>query len=224
MTWLLEEDNALKQHLSNPTITVADDQRSSRPVEVWFGQPDLELQKRTYPYISLELIDINEAPERVVNGLPMLTYTPSGYAPLPAGQVRYVNMFPTPYDLDYQVTVWSRHPRHDRQILQQLMQGRLPIRFGQLALAETNRVVRLDMLGGPRVADTTDENGKRLFRKVFTLRVATELFPENALKAAGLVRAVHITEPSVFDPDFTPIVATIGSGYGYAKYDEAVYS
>lgn len=206
--FLLEEDDALKRKLSEPRITVSDGARATRPVEVWFGQPDLELRQRTYPYISIELIDINEANERVMTGFPRLTYTPSGYAPLGEGEVRYANNFPTPYDLDYQVSVWSRHPRHDREILAKLLGGRLPMRFGSLHLLETNRVARLDLLGGPRVSDTTDEAGKRLFRKVFTVRVSTELFPDAALQAAGLVSSVNIQLPEI-DTGFEQIVASI---------------
>ena len=206
--FLLEEDAALKALLASPAITVADSARSARPVEVWYGQPDLELRNRTYPYISIELIDINEATERVVSGIPKLTYTPAGYAPAASGQVYSVGNFPTPYDLDYQITAWSRHPRHDREMLLALLSSRLPLRHGRLYLPDTNRMVRLDMLGGPRVADTSDENGKRLFRKVFTARVATELFPANALAAAGLVQSVHIHTPTLA-PDFYPIEATI---------------
>lgn len=209
MPFLLEEDEALKTLLSTPSVTVSDGARQSRPVEVWYGQPDLELRARTYPYISIELIDINEANERVMVGFPFLTYTPPGATALTAGQVRYANNFPSPYDLDYQVSVWSRHPRHDREILAKLLAGRLPVRHGRLHMPETERVVRLDMLGGPRVSDTTDENGKRLFRKIFTMRVATELFPDGALQTAGRVQSVHVNAPAVSNPDFTPITFVI---------------
>jgi hypothetical protein len=205
--FLLEEDEALKAHLSG--ITVEDDRRTARPVEVWFGQPDLELKARTYPYISLELIDINEARERVMNGLPILTYIPDGWTDPGTSSRLQASNFPTPYDLDYQVTVWSRHPRHDREILMKLLGRKLPIRFGQLHLLETNRTVRMDLLGGPRVADTTDEAGKRLFRKVFTARVSTELFLSQALSAAGLIQSVVIHTPDAgLTPDFTPIEVT----------------
>lgn len=209
MGFLLEEDESLKALLSTPAVTVSDGARASRPVEVWYGQPDLELRQRTYPYISIEMIDINEAQERVMVGQPALTYLPSGFTLPAAGTVLETRNFPAPYDLDYQVSVWSRHPRHDREILSKLLSGRLPIRHGRLHLLETDRVVRLDMLGGPRIADTTDENGKRLFRKVFTMRVATELFPTDALTAAGLVQSVRFNQPMVFDPDYTPITFEI---------------
>lgn len=194
-TFILEEDLALKNHLTG--LTVMDDRRAQRPVEVWFGQPDLEMRQRTFPYISIDLVDITEANERVMQGeLPLLTYIPAGFV-RPPNQALTVTQFPTPYDLDYHVSVWSRHPRHDRQIMASLLQGRLPIRFGQLHLPETGRMVRLDMLGGPQIADTTDENGKRLFRKVFTVRVATELFPTHALQAAGLIKEIRVIPPDV---------------------------
>jgi len=211
MAFILEEDGALKTLLTG--LTVSDDRRAARPVEVWFGQPDLELQKRTYPYISIELVDLTEANERVMCGKPFLTYTPEGYTK-PTGQFDQLTAarFPTPYDLDYQVTVWSRHPRHDRQIVARLLAGKLPLRFGQLSLPASNRLVRLDLLDGPQVADTVDEAGKRLFRKVFPVRVATELFPDEVIATTGLVREVVLVQsPSTTakDPGFTQVYTRV---------------
>lgn len=40
MPFILNEDEALKTALTG--ITVADDANPTRPVGVWFGQPDLE--------------------------------------------------------------------------------------------------------------------------------------------------------------------------------------
>ena len=207
--FVIEEDNALKTRLTG--LTVIDEKNVARPVNVWFGQPDLELRARTFPYISIELIDINEAQDRVVSGIPILTYQPGNFQAPVAPNVLLASSFPSPYDLDYQISVWSRHPRHDRQLMQELLQGRLPIRFGRLVLPQTNRSVRMDMLGGPRVADGTDENGKRIFRKVFTVRVSTELFNPQALSINGLVARLNILGPSAPAPKatFTPITATI---------------
>lgn len=189
MAFLLEEDLALKTLLTG--ITVSDDRRAARPVEVWFGQPDLELQQRTFPYISLDLVDITESTERVMVGMPYLTYTPAG-APVPGVNQRVeAANFPTPYDLDYLVTTWSRHPRHNRQILSNLLTSRTPIRYGQIVLPDTQRIVRLDMLGGPQPADATDEDGKRLYRTAITLRVATELFIDEALRLITRVTEVR---------------------------------
>lgn len=207
MTFILEEDEALRKLLQG--MTVSDDRRANRPVDVWFGQPDLELQARTYPYISIELIDLTEANERVMVGKPFLTYVPDGYtAPaVPADEILTASWFPTPYDLDYQVSVWSRHPRHDRALVSRLLSSKLPLRFGQLSLPDSNRLVRLDVLDGPQVADTTDEAGKRLFRKVFHVRVATELFPDSVVQATGLVKEVHVnpTTQGEVDPDFVQL-------------------
>ena len=201
--FLLEEDLALKTLLTGMTVT--DDRRTARPVEVWFGQPDLELQQRTFPYISIDLVDINEAQERVVTGLPIIDYVPDG-APTPAvGQTLVAHNFPMPFDLDYLVTVWSRHPRHDRQITATMLRDRTPVRFGQLDLPETKRTVRLDMLGGgPTPSDSTDESGKRLFRKAFSLRVSTELFPHNALFLATRITSVVLPDLETLGTGDTP--------------------
>lgn len=205
--FLVEEDEALKLKLTG--LTVSDARRAARPVEVWFGQPDLELAKRNYPYISIELVDITEANERVMVGRPFMTYLPEGYTdPTDPDQVLTAAWFPTPYDLDYNVTAWSRHPRHDRELVSKLLSGPLPIRFGGINLPRSSRTVRLDMLDGPQVADMTDENGKRLFRKVFQVRVATELFPNDVIKLTGLVKSVQVT---AHDP--VPLPDTVGEFY-----------
>lgn len=206
-SFIVEEDEALKLKLSG--LTVSDSSNAARPVQVWYGQPDLELAQRTYPYISIELVDITEANERVMVGKPFMTYLPEGYTdPTDPNQRLSAFWFPTPYDLDYNVTTWSRHPRHDRQLVSRLLSGVLPIRFGGLRLPRSSRTVRLDLLDGPQVADMTDENGKRLFRKVFQVRVATELWPDDVIALTNLVQSVALT---VHDP--VPVPGTIDETY-----------
>ena len=59
MTFLISEDEALKNLLKGMTVT---DQKSgsSRNVGVWFGQPDQEVTDQKYPYITIDMIDISE--------------------------------------------------------------------------------------------------------------------------------------------------------------------
>ena len=56
----LEEDNMLKEKLKGILVTDqrADNEQIGRPVQVWFGQPDVELRDQTYPFITIDLIDI----------------------------------------------------------------------------------------------------------------------------------------------------------------------
>jgi hypothetical protein len=57
-----------------------------------------------------------------------------------------------------------------------------------------------------------DESGKRLFRKVFPVRVATELFPDEVIATTGLVREVVLVQsPSTTakDPGFTQVYTRV---------------
>lgn len=181
MSFLINEDKALKTLLQG--ITVSDSGNASRPVAVYYGQPDKEFRQQTYPYISIDLAGINEDTERAHRGYVPLTYTPEGVSTTLAFSVDY----PTPVDLIYQVTTYARQPRHDRQIISGLTaQGRLPFRFGQLHIPEDNTLRRLDMLGFSK--RDTMENGKRLFRNIYNIRVSAEIFQ------ADLIRVYQVLE------------------------------
>ena len=174
MPFIINEDAALKTLLSG--ITVSDSGNATRPVAVYYGQPDKDIRQQSYPYITLDLVGVREDTERAHRGSVDLTYTPEGMTPNYTTESQPVN-FPIPVDLIYQVSTWSRQPRHDRQIMAKLFApGRLPLRFGQLTIPEDSTMRRLDMLGFSK-RDTT-EGGKRLFSNVYNIRISAELFPD----------------------------------------------
>jgi len=93
--------------------------------------------------------------------------------------------------VDYQITTWSRQPRHDRQIMAEMATGqRIPLRYGLLVVPEDNTVRRLDFLGFAK-KDTQDENGKRLFSNAYTVRISAEILPR------VLDQIVPVTETNV---------------------------
>jgi hypothetical protein len=177
MPFIINEDEALKTLLQG--ITVSDAGNSARPVGVYYGQPDKDIRQQVYPYITLDLVGIREDTERAHRGVVNLTYTPEGYIPN-LNEDDSINQpieFPIPVDLIYQVSTWSRQPRHDRQIMAKLFApGRLPFRFGQLPVPQDGTNRRLDMLGFSK-RDTT-EGGKRLFSNVYNIRISAELFTQ----------------------------------------------
>jgi hypothetical protein len=207
MPFLLNEDAALKTLIQG--ITVADAGNSARPVPVYYGQPDKEIRQQSYPYITLEIVGIKEDFERAHRGYVPMTYVPeglTGYADPTSGKLISDTSFPIPVDIFYQVTTWSRQPRHDRQLIAALFaQGRLPFRFGQLHIPEDNTLRRLDMLGFSK-RDTT-ESGKRLFSNVYNIRVSAELFPD-------IINQVYqvLSEPNItYTPQFTTFDAQINN-------------
>ena len=172
MPIIINEDNALKKLVTG--LTVSDAGNASRPVGVWFGQPDIQIRQQSYPYITIDLIGINEATERLHAGIVNLNYVPEGVDP----DKNYTVQYPIPVNLMYQITTYARQPRHDRQIMAQLFGPlRLPLRFGMIAIPEDGTARRLDMLGFSK-RDTTEQD-KRLFCNVYTIQISSEFFRDN---------------------------------------------
>lgn len=171
--WLLDEERALRDLLKGMVVTDFEDR--TRPVGVWFSHPDQELREQRYPYSTIDLLQIQEAQERVHRGDYYVWDVPEwwGLNPLANGQVGYLLEMPTPIDLDYQISTWSRNPRHDRQILQQMITGgRSMLRAGMLYVADGTRR-RLDVLAHNKMDSI--EGGKRLFRNNFRIRISSEV-------------------------------------------------
>ena len=174
MPFILNEEAALKTLLSG--MTVSDGGNSARPVGVFYGQPDKEIRQQSYPYITIDLVGISEEVDRAHRGAVVIptdtVYTPEGVI-----SSNTVVNYPIPVQLLYQVTTWSRQPRHDRQIIAQLLSsGRLPFRFGYLNIPQDGTRRRLDMLGFSK-RDTT-EGEKRLFSNVYNIRISAEIFED----------------------------------------------
>lgn len=210
MSFILAEDGALKQFLSG--ITVADEKNASRPVQVWFGYPDVELRAQTYPYITIELIDVRAARERQSSGM-FYDSDNRGTIEEEAGVV-YRYPVPLPYDLVYQVTSYSRHPRHDRAIITQLLQNKFQSQYGNLDVPNelnTETAKRHMFLDGFLKRDMIEE-GRRLFRNAFTVRVVSEMTPLNAENALSTVQTVHVNRITTDIPDGLTPVSTLIQG------------
>ena len=172
--WLFDEDQALRDLMKGMVVT--DQENRQRHVEAWFGHPDKELREQKYPYVTVDLLQIEEGKERVQRGHFWIKDPPWwwGLKPLEAWQVGYLLEMPTPVDLDYQISTWARNPRHDRQMLFQLITGgRTMLRNGLLYTAD-DKIRRMDYLGHVK-RDIADENNKRLFNNVFRVRISSEV-------------------------------------------------
>jgi len=157
---------------------------TTRKVGVWFGQPDQEIRAQSYPYITIDMIDISEDFSRAMRGRvkPAYLTNPSVIGTNTAWDIDEHNWdinYPIPVNIDYQITSFSRQPRHDRQILAQLLYSKIPLRFAVLdtgpnTVFGTTR--RLDVLDISK-RDIT-EQGKRLFVNAITVRVSSEIAAE----------------------------------------------
>jgi hypothetical protein len=188
----LSEDAALKELLKGIVVT---DQRANaegenRPVKVWFGMPDQELRDQTYPYITIDMIDVAEDRARATRGFLDGTYDSAYLRPSNATAGLKIDT-PIPIYIDYQITTYARNPRHDRQILSDLLFTRLPLRFGALLPAD-DTVRRLDVLDVAK-RDTV-EQAKRLFINAITVRVSSEM-PLTQYKELYKVQTVITSGP-----------------------------
>lgn len=192
MTFLISEDEALRNLLLGMTVTdqkAASEGSTTRSVKVYFGQPDQEIRSQSYPYIVIDMIDISEDNLRAMRGMvkPIYMDDPEtmpavneGDEPTPYNSETndWMIHWPIPVNIDYQVTSYSRQPRHDREILSQILYTRIPMRFAVLEPSDGNSqgvgtVRRLDLLDISK-RDVT-EQGKRLFVNAFTVRVSSEI-------------------------------------------------
>lgn len=183
MTFLLSEDKALRLWLQELVVhdQKADGVDTPRQVGVWFGQPDQELRPQSYPYITIDMIDVQRDPAREMRGYVKPEYMdPPEFVHNAAGElVEYDPSLhdwqielPIPVNIDYQITTYARHPRHDRELLSQLLHQKLVLRFGQLDIEDgTNR--RLEVMDVSK-RDVT-EQAKRLFVNAITVRVSSEI-------------------------------------------------
>ena len=116
MTFILAEDAALKAYLAG--VVVSDERSASRPVKVWFGYPDVEIRTQDFPFVTIDLLNIRQATNRQSSGY---LYDGNFMGTQAIQTDKWYNYeIPVAYDLIYQVTSYSRHPRHDRAILYQL--------------------------------------------------------------------------------------------------------
>lgn len=203
MSFLLGEDKALRELLQGITVSdqKSDSDATPRPVGVWFGQPDQELRAQAYPYITIDMIDVNHDPSREMRGL----VNPDYLAPADLTEDENFQIpVPIPVTVDYQITTYSRHPRHDRELIAQLLYTRLPLRFGQLNVLEststvgdvtTNKVTvrRLEVVDVSK--RDTPESAKRLFVNTITVRVSSEIVQETYEKLYKVLQ-VNIQDPT----------------------------
>jgi hypothetical protein len=171
MTFLLSEDAALKNYLQGLTVSDQKSTNDGRPrdVAVFYGQPDQEIRAQAYPYITIDMVDIRKDSEREHRG----KVSPAYLAPENLGANKGWEIdFPIPVNIYYQITTYCRHPRHDRELLSQLLYSRLFLRFAQLSLDDgTNR--RLEVLDVAK-RDST-EQAKRLFVNSITVCISSEI-------------------------------------------------
>ena len=202
--FLFAEDEAIKKLFTG--LTVSDDRESSRPVQVFFRYPEGETE-RYYPFITIELIDVMHAKNRQHSETFLNTHhaghpdnidywpsTSSASSPTNGDFDSYKTTEFTPIDLLYQVSTFTRSAIHDRQIASQMLTTVIPFRYSSINIEADGTSRRLDLLDWS-TADLLDPEAgyrKRIFRKVYTLQMTSEL-PTSALIGLKKVTSVSTT-------------------------------
>jgi hypothetical protein len=198
--FLLAEDEAIKKALNN--LHVYDDRDVARPVQVFFRYPEGETE-RTYPFITIEMIDLVHARNRQHSESELVYFNTAGGASAPAGwekrpnavtywpsessdlsnftnknnyKVLHTNEF-IPVDLVYQVSTFSRTALHDRQLTSTILRKIFPFRKSSINIEADGTNRRLELLDWT-TADLLDPEAgyrKRIFRKIYTLQMGAEL-------------------------------------------------
>jgi hypothetical protein len=202
--FVFREDAALKAHLQG--ITVADLKSPERPVKVWFGYPDIEIRTQEYPYLVIEMYDIQPATDRQSSGF-WMDDTMRGTVSAVEGET-YSYYAPVTYDIFYQVSSYSRHPRHDRAIMFKMLNEKVPGKYGHLIVPDANgsgKAVARHMFLEGFVKQDTVEDGRRLFRNVFSIRVVSEMTFAQAAQAVPQVEQVNIQTLGNIPSGYQPI-------------------
>ena len=204
--FVIAEDNALKTFLQG--MTVKDDKNQNRQVKVWFGYPDVEIRDQSFPFVTIDLIDIVPGNDRQTYGYMRDTDYRGTIAPVAGYEYTYLT--PVAYDLVYQVTSYSRHPRHDRALIFQLM-NKFPSKYGylivpnQLGTEDSSRSMFLDGFVKRDAVDSETGN-RRLLRNVLSIRVLSEMTPQQAETATKLVDEVRINNTTSYIPsEYRPV-------------------
>jgi hypothetical protein len=170
----LEEDMGLKNLLTGVMVSDLNAPNETRPVPVWFYNPEREERRITYPNITIRFDSERVAHEREHRGWVEIGYHYLQSVPfdIPPGQALPSIEWPIPMDFDYTVTASARINQHISQISGHLAMSKLHPRFAQME-CPGGTVRRITVLGVSRTNSL--ESDKRLFRQIYQLRISTEI-------------------------------------------------
>lgn len=158
-----------------------------RPVPVRFLLPQDEIANLTYPCIIIKHLPMSYGEDRAHSGYIQLPYAPEGYPGwwnasdknIDPAQSPYFSYFPTPVNIDYQVTLLARFmTQHIQPLMATLVtEPYLPFKYGYLNVPQDGTHRRLTVESGPIPGYGKDEDNKRLFTVDWRIRVGSEIVP-----------------------------------------------
>lgn len=209
--FLLAEESALKRYLSG-RITLPRPRKKPSEVAVYFRWPGSE-RSIEYPYMTIDLLSIDPAYDlwhSEVNEMasPALFEDPTEgvregmYYPsvspdvLPEGVEidtpgLYMGQY-LPYRLMFQISTFAASPIDDRMIHAHMLIDVLPPRSFWIGVSADHVWRRCELLQWTSAdSQETTEAGNRMFRKVYTISMETEI-PTTTLQEIAEVRKLHV--------------------------------
>jgi len=166
-----EEDMGLKNLLQGLYVSDLNAPNETRPVPVWFHNPEREERRVTYPNITIRFDSERVAHERENRGWVQIQYKYLQNVQFDTDPYPSIN-YPLPMDFDYTVTASARINQHISQISGHLAMSKLHPRFAQME-CPGGTVRRITVLGVSRTNSMEIE--KRIFRQIYQLRISTEI-------------------------------------------------
>jgi len=217
--FILAEEEALKKRFTGIKVPSRPGYQGMTDVGVWFRYPEGERQL-AYPFITIDLLTVEPDYELFTSTFmqdPTDLYQPSfspTLPPLPPGARGYAVREYLPMRLVWQVSTFCRSALHDRYLTSIFMTDVLPYR--PFFIDSVDGVARRTDRIGFQAADTleTTESGtKRIFRKIYTISMLTEVPQNSFADADGYSRylalrvLIPVVEQAKFDHYFQTILA-----------------
>jgi hypothetical protein len=179
--FILSEEEALKSWLTGVKVPTRPGSTDYTNVNVWFRWPEGERQI-SYPYITIDLLSVEpnyglwtSTYIQDPNGLYQPSVRPD-LPPPPQDQVYNIREY-LAMDLVWQIAVYSRSALHDRYLTSIFTTDILPPRPFFITNPADDVARRVDRLAFQTAdaMETTESGTKRIFRKLYTISMLTEI-------------------------------------------------
>lgn len=210
--FLLAEDEMVKSYLTGitiPSFTYGGHTVPAAEVKTWFRWPMAERQI-IYPFITIDMISAEPAYElftSVYQIPPPEQYRPSVSPDMPpltdTGLRAWTQRNLLPFYVQYQVVHHSRFAIHDRYLQSTFRTDVFPPRPFWLWCDTDETWRRTELIAATQLSDQTETNesgNKRIFRKVYTVRVMAEI-PQDRIMDSEVYKVLRVVIP-VVDRDF----------------------
>lgn len=152
-----------------------------KPVRIYIERPETSYsEERVYPAISIHLTDITNDPSRLESEC-------GGVEVRSTATTRVLIPDPEPYKVGYQIEGWSRNPKDDRELTQQLIASfkinDSLLVDGEYWSLEKDPMVTLD--------DTSGSSDQKVYRKIWPIDLIVVMLADKIETTVHVVLETH---------------------------------